>query len=153
MRKILLTESQVRLLTEEIDKNDSIQKLLFTNDFSKITFNDDEDGNGVHHFTPVVDGKKITDKFVKLTAEEVKVKNTILYAVDIEIGYEIRRLGIAERILTALILSGKPICSFYNKADSKLLKGLMGKLKQNKSLKVNTFKYNGEEVGFIASKK
>lgn len=151
MTKILLTESQVKLITEEIDKNDSIQKLLFT-DPSEITFEKcDTDGDSCHYI-PVVKGKKITDKFVTLTGEKVKVNNTVLYNLNIEVSYGIRNLGIAARLFTAFILNYGPVCSFY-KDDEKFVKSLWNRIKEEGLVKVKTFKYDGEEAGLIGMKK
>ena len=44
MKKLLLTESQTKLLMEEIDKNDSIQKLLFNCDNISLLYNEDNNG-------------------------------------------------------------------------------------------------------------
>ena len=151
MKKVLLTESQVKLITEEIDKNDSIQKLLFT-DPAEIEFEKVGAGNGSCQFLPVVDGKKITGKFVVLTGEEVKIKNVTFYNLKIEVSFNIRNLGVAAKLFTAFILNYGPVCSFY-KDGEEFVKALWNRIKKEGLVDVKTFKYNGEEAGLFGKKK
>ena len=173
MKKILLTESQVKLITEEIDKNDSIQKLIFANP-SDIDFEEDDTvipsgipvSRGYCRLIPVVDGKKISEKYVRLTAEEVRIKEHVVYQLHIYVDYNIRRLGIAEKLYTAFILQGYPVCSlFVNRASSfykdsgsevpsdAAINNLWEKLAQNPQISVKPIRYMGKEVGVLALRK
>lgn len=155
MKKVLLTESQVRLITEEVDKNDSIQKLLFA-DMSAIQFQKVADMSAKSYsLIPVINGKKISDKQVKLTAEEIKVKDKTLYQLHIDVNYNIRRLGIAEKLFTAFILQGNPVCTMFSDMgeSANIMKGLWKKLEQNPQISVKKMKYNGKEVGIMGIKK
>ena len=119
MRKVILTESQAKLLLEEIDKNDSIQKLIFC-DPSDIKFevsNEVPDGVSVsrrlYHLTPVIDGKEIDGRYLNFLAEEVKINGKQYYQLHINVNKEIRRLGIAYKLYLAFILEDYPVCSLY----------------------------------------
>ena len=157
MKKVLLTESQIRLINEEIDRNDSIQKLLFTEP-SEIKFEKEDSvsstGSPVSRLIPVIDGKKIGENQVKLSADEIKVKNTVMYQLHIDVNYNIRRLGVAEKLYTAFILQGNPVCSLSNNRESsEAIENLWKKLSQNPEISVKPMKYNGKEVGIIALRK
>ena len=157
MKKVLLTESQIRLINEEIDRNDSIQKLLFTEP-SEIKFEKKDcvssAGTHVIRLIPVINGKKISEKQVKLSAEEIKVKNTVMYQLDIDVNYNIRRLGVAEKLYTAFILQGNPVCSLNNKRESsEIIENLWKKLARNPDISVKPMKYNGKEIGIIGLRK
>ena len=173
MKKVLLTESQIRLINEEIDRNDSIQKLIFA-DPSEIKFEEDDCvvpagvpvSRGYCRLIPVIDGKKIDEKYVKFTAEEIRVKNHAIYQLHIYVDYTIRRLGIAEKLYTAFILQGYPACSLYcNRASSfyrdngsevksdEAIDNLWNKLAQNPQISVKPMKYNGEQIGVIGLRK
>lgn len=173
MKKILLTESQIKLIKEETDKNDSIQKLIFA-DPSEITFEEDDNvipsgvpvNRGYCRLIPVIDGKKIDEKYVRFSAEEVHVKNHVIYQLHIYVDYSIRRLGIAEKLYTAFILQGYPACSlyvnrassFYKDAGSEIksdvaIDGLWSKLSQNPHISVKPIMFNNKQVGVIGLKK
>ena len=146
MKKVLLTESQVRLIKEEVNKNDTIQKLLFT-DADKVKFIDDLDGSRI---IPVVDGKKIGDKFVKVDVVKVPYNDKELSQLNIEVEPGIRHLGIAEKLFEAFILSGKPACFIYGdeglNPDS-----LWGEIAKNTKIKVKRLNGNGI-MGYIKKK-
>lgn len=125
MRKVILTESQAKLLLEEIDKNDSIQKLIFTNP-SDIQFEVSNEvpagisvSRNIFHLTPVIDGKEIEGRYVNFLAEEVKVGGELYYQLHINVNKDIRRLGIAYKLYMAFILQDYPVCSlFKNRVSS-----------------------------------
>lgn len=155
MRKVLLTEAQVRLINEEIDRNDSIQKLIFK-DASEIDF--ELCAQDTHNFTliPVIDGKKIGPEQVFFKAERITLNNQIFYQLHIEVNYNIRRLGIAEKLYTAFILKGYPVCSLScNRGDAarKAIRNLWGKLAQNPQITVMPINYKGNIIGVIGVKK
>ena len=173
MRKVLLTESQVRLIKEEVDKNDSIQKLIFT-DPSKIKFEVDDTvipngipvNRGYCRLIPIIDGKKIGEQYVRFTAEEIPYKDKAIYQLHIYVDYGIRRLGIAEKLYTAFILQGYPACSlyvnrtasFYKDAGSEVksdaaINNLWNKLAQNPQISVKPLMRKGKQVGVIGLKK
>ena len=146
MKKILLTESQVRLIKEEVNKNDTIQKLLFT-DADKVKFIDDLDGNRI---VPVVDGKQIGDKFVKVEVIKVPYNDKELSQLNIEVEPDIRHLGIAEKLFEAFILGGKPACFIYG--DEGLIPdSLWGEIAKNDKIKVKRLKNNGV-MGYLKKK-
>ena len=173
MRKVLLTEAQVRLINEEIDRNDSIQKLIFA-DASEITFEEDDNvipsgvpvSRGYCRLIPIIDGKKIDEKYVRFTAEEISIKGKIIYQLHIYVDYNIRRLGIAEKLYTAFILQGYPACSlninrtssFYKDANSEIksdvaIDNLWNKLAKNPHILVKPINYNGKQIGVIGLRK
>lgn len=173
MKKVLLTESQIRLIKEEVDRNDSIQKLIFA-DPSEIEFEEDDSviptgvpvSRGYCRLIPVIGGKKIDERYVKFSAEEIRVKNTVIYQLHIYVDYSIRRLGIAEKLYTAFILQGYPACSlytnrassFYKDAGSEIksdaaIENLWNKLAQNPHISVKPMKYNGKQIGVIGLRK
>ena len=141
MKKVLLTESQIRLINEEIDRNDSIQKLIFA-DPSEIEFEEDDSviptgvpvSRGYCRLIPVIDGKKIDEKYVKFSAEEIRIKNSVIYQLHIYIDYGIRRLGIAEKLYTAFILQGYPACSLYSNRASSFYKDAGSEIKSDKAI-------------------
>lgn len=173
MKKVLLTEAQVKLLTEEINKNDSIQKLIFSNP-SEIKFEvSDEAPSGIptsralYRLTPVIDGKEIDGQFVNFLAEEVNLGGETFYQLHINVDYDIRRLGIAEKLYTAFLTQGYPVCSllsnrtasFYSEQgqtveDDSAIENLWNKLKQNSEFEVDDVSdANGNVIGLIAYKK
>ena len=121
MRKIIINESQARMLIEEIDRNDSIQKLIFCEP-SDIEFEvSDEvpDGipvsRGLFRLTPVIDGKEIGGQYLNFLAEEVKIAgHGIMYQLHINVNEELRRLGIAYKLYVAFILQDYPVCSLFS---------------------------------------
>ena len=173
MKKVLLTESQIKLINEEINKNDTIQKLIFA-DASEITFEVDDSviprgipvSRGYCRLIPIIDGKKIEEKYVKFSAEEVPIKNIVAYQLHIYVDYSIRRLGIAEKLYTAFILQGYPACSLYtnrtasfysdagseNKNDN-AIENLWQKISNNPLIRVLPIKTNNKQIGVIAFKK
>ena len=100
MRKILLTESQAKLILEEIDKNDSIQKLIFCGP-SDIEFEvSDEIPAGApvnaHVLKAFVCGKEIDSLYLDLSFDEVNVNGELYYQLFIDVNEELRRLGIID---------------------------------------------------------
>jgi len=148
MRKILLNESQIRLLTEEINKNDSIQKLIFSNP-SDVSF-DVSGVQGKFKLTPVIGGKKIGDDFITLTADEVNIGGGTAYQLHIKIDKGLRRLNIAEKIYTAFIMQGYPVCSNKKYHNNKAVEGLWKKLKNNPLIHIEELETNGNLGVIIA---
>ena len=119
MKKILLTESQAKLLFEEIEKNDTIQKLIFCEP-SDITFDiTDELSDGKHlggdlfRITPVVGGKRIGSDYLSLLGEKVGLDDGDYFQLYINVNPDIRRLGIANKLYTSFINQGNSICSLF----------------------------------------
>lgn len=150
-KRILITESQAKLLMEEIDKNDSIQKLIFSEP-SSIKFvatNEVPDGMTVHgscyRLTPIVDGKKIEDRFVSLFANPITINDERYFRLYIDVDPEIRRLGIAEKLYTSFLMQGHPICYLCsNRNDNRPFLNLFKKLGSNSSFDVECM-YNKEK--------
>ena len=173
MKKILLTEAQVRLITEEIDKNDSIQKLIFA-DTSDIEFVEDDSvipsgipvSRGYCRLIPVIDGKEISEQFVRFSAEEVRYNGKTIYQLHIYVAPEIRRLGVAEKLYTAFILQGYPACSLYTNRTSSFYKeagsdvksdeaieNLWNKIAQHPGIAVLPMTRGDKQIGVIGLKK
>ena len=155
MKKIILTESQARLLLEEIDKNDSIQKLIFCepSDIEFEVSNDVPGGTPIFRLTPVVDGKKITSKYLNFTAEEVKVNEEQYYQLHIDVNEELRRLGIAYKLYVAFILQDYPVCSLF-KDRNLAISGLWAKIANEPEIVVDDLTdENGNKIGITAYRK
>jgi hypothetical protein len=170
MRKVILTESQAKLLLEEIDKNDSIQKLIFCNP-SDIQFEVSNEipagvsvSRNLFHLTPVIDGKEIDGKFLNFLAEEVKINGEQYYQLHINVNKEIRRLGIAYKLYLAFLLQDYPVCSLFknrvssfydenwseNQSDS-AISGLWAKIANEPGIVVDDLiDKNGNKVGIKA---
>lgn len=110
MKKLLLTESQAKLLMEEIDKNDSIQKLLFNCDNISLLYN--EDNNGEINISFQVDSKNIDDKIISLKLNKTLLHNEALnkdYTVfdcKFFLNESICNLEVESKILSKIIQKG-----------------------------------------------
>ncbi len=174
MRKILLTEAQVRIIEAEIQKNDKIQKLLFTDPTGiKFTVQDDviPDGipvsRGYCHLIPVIGNTEIGRNYVCLSAEEIKTKKGFsMYQLHIEVSPEYRNQGIAEKLYTAFILQGYPTCSLYSNRAANFYKQnksgvpsdvaiekLWNRIAANPEIVVKPLMRNKEQIGVFAIKK
>lgn len=170
MKKVLLNESQMNLLLEEIKKNDLIQKLIFA-DPEKIDFEAESAipagvsvSRGMYYVKPIIDGTEIPTEYVKLMAEEVKVNGNEYYQLHIYVNPELRRLGIALKLYTAFIKQGYSICSLYsnrtasfykdndstNDSDS-AIENMWNKIASESGAKVEELTNNkGEKIGVAA---
>ena len=170
MRKVILTESQAKLLLEEIDKNDSIQKLVFC-DPSDIKFEVSNEvpagvsvSRGLYHLTPVINGKEIDGKYLNFLAEEVKINGKQYYQLHINVNKEIRRLGIAYKLYLAFLLEDYPVCSLFKNRSSSFysenldyissdsaIDGLWAKIANDPRIIVeDLIDKNGNKVGIFA---
>ena len=170
MRKIILTESQAKLLLEEIDKNDTIQKLIFCEP-SDIEFevasavpNGVSVGRGIFQVIPVIDGKEVGTRYVSFLAEEVNVNGENWYQLHIRINEDLRRMGIAYKLYMAFILQDYPVCSlfknragtFYSENDASIpsdsaIGGLWNKIASNPSVQVDDlYDRSGNKIGIKA---
>lgn len=172
MKKILLTESQVTLLTEEITKNDKIQKLIFSTP-AEISFEVENEipssiptNKKLFRLTPVINGYEYDNKFVNLLAEEVKFGDDTVYQLHINVNQNFRRLGIAEKLYTAFILEGYPVCSLYKnrtstffaangeeKPGDEAIGNLWSKLSANPLIHTEDINIDGKSIGVLAYKK
>ena len=139
MRKVLLTESQVRLIKEEVDKNDSIQKLIFTN-ADDVEFKKSADGIRV---IPVVDGKEISNKFISIEDETIDYNGKKLHQLKINVNPQIRHLGIAQKMFEAFILRGFPTCFMYDINPELCVDSLWGEIMKNPKIRVKKLNNNG----------
>lgn len=149
MRKIILTESQAKLLLEEIDKNDSIQKLIFCEP-SDIVFKGPISDGGIDLpiLIPIVDGKQIGTDFLKISIEEIHPDGETYYQPHIEISPELRRLGIAYKIYLSLILKDYPICNISSIPE---IKALWTKLANEPGIIIDDLvDENGNKIGLKA---
>ena len=141
---------------EEIDKNDSIQKLIFSEP-SSIKFvatNDVPDNvsvsNKAYRITPVIDGKKIDSKFVELFAIPKVIGNEEYFQILINVSSEIRRLGIAEKLLTSFIMNGYSVCYLFDGTDI-AMSNLWKKVSKDGRIKVSgLYNKGGELIGVKA---
>lgn len=129
--KIVITEAQARLLMEEIDRNDTIQKLLDA-DPSKISFDTEDIDADTYQIYPLIENKRVGKEFVdfKLYAQLNKCDNKLYYFPSVEVAEEYRSMGIAFNIIYACILQGLNI-AFYYEPSNVILKGIMDKLMDN----------------------
>jgi hypothetical protein len=154
MKNILLTESQMKLILKEEEKNDLIQTLIFSKP-EDISFKMTDGTFGIPvsrrfmFLIPVINGVEIPRELVNLDCEEYNVDDELFWQLHIRINDKIQRLGIAEKIYTAFILSGNKVVSiFKNRASSfyvekgkkidsdNAISGLWEKLKQNPKIEI-----------------
>ena len=161
MRKVILTESQAKMLLEEIDKNDSIQKLVFC-DPSDIKFDVSNEiragasvNGGFYRLTPIIDGKEIDGKFLDFLAEGIVIDGEQYYQLYINVNKEIRRLGIAYKLYLAFIMQDYPVCSLYkNRTGSfsdSAINGLWAKIANEPGIIIDDLlDENGNKIGIKA---
>ena len=135
---------------EEIDRNDSIQKLIFC-DPSDIEFKVMNEMSDTLCFLPVVDGKKIDDRYVSFKAKKVNVGGKESYCIHIDVNEELRRLGIAFKLCVALILDGYSICYLVKDTLPLSIKELWKKLGKTSGICVQVLKdEQGNKIGIEA---
>lgn len=173
MKKILITESQAKLISEEIYKNNLIQKIVFCKpeDITFKMYNGVPTGVPVNRqfnvLVPIIDGVEIPRDLIKLECEEYNVDDELFWQLHIEINNEIRRMGIAEKIYIAFIEKGNKVVSlfnnraatFYKKHDSvkksdSAIGGLWNKIKNYPNIQVYDLgDCNGNVIGITAELK
>lgn len=148
MKKLLLTESQARLLLEEVDKNDSIQKLILSApEDIKFDIQKDMSNNGVLPVELKINNKNITDKYIKLSLKQVKINGELFYHINIWVNDELRRMGIAYKVCYSFIKEGNPVCNIEKYSNNETNK-LWDKLSQDTNLEVEDVKdKNGKKIG------
>lgn len=170
MVKIIVSESQIRRLAEEIDKNDTIQKLISA-DSSSIDFEAEETMGGIskrHHLYqiyPIIDGKRITTEYVSLLGEPINLDGDDWYQLHIRVNENIRRYGIAYKLYTAFIEQGYPICSLFSNRAGNFYKqqgvgqesdnaidNLWNKIKNTPGVKTDDIVRDGRVIGIKAYK-
>ena len=118
-KHILLTESQMKMISEEINRNDLIQKLVFCKpeEISFKMYNGVPSGIPVSRqfniLIPVIDGVEIPRNLVKLECEEYNVDDELFWQLHVEINEKIRRMGIAEKMYVAFILKGNNVVDIF----------------------------------------
>ena len=148
MRKIILTESQAKLLLEEVDKNDTIQKLIFCNPYD-IEFKVSRSNIDLPVLIPIIGGKEINERYVKVSFEEIHPDNNTHYVLHIEVNPKLRRLGIAYKIYLSLILKDYPICNLYPLSEE--IKKLWLKLANESGIVVSDLiNKDGNKIGIEA---
>ena len=154
MRKILLTESQAKLILEEIDKNDSIQKLIFC-DPSDIEFEvSDEIPAGApvntHTLKIIVNGKEIDSSYLSLLFKEVNVDGELYYQLYVNVNEDLRRLGIAYKIYLSFILKDYPVCLLFDDSTEEIM-SLWAKLANEPNIIVDDLvDEDGNKIGYKA---
>ena len=154
MRKILLTESQAKLILEEIDKNDSIQKLIFC-DPSDIKFEvSDEIPAGApvntHTLKVFVNGKEIDSSYLSLLFKEVNVDGELYYQLYTNVNKDLRRLGIAYKIYLSFILKDYPVYLLFEDSTEEIM-SLWAKLANEPNIIVDDLvDENGNKIGYKA---
>ena len=154
MRKILLTESQAKLILEEIDKNDSIQKLIFC-DPSDIEFDvSDEIPAGApvnaHVLKAFVCGKEIDSLYLDLSFDEVNVNGELYYQLFIDVNEELRRLGIAYKVYLSFVFKDYPVCLLFENATEEIM-SLWAKLANEPNIIVDDLvDEDGNKIGYKA---
>ena len=170
MAKIIVTESQIRRLAEEIDKNDTIQKLLSASP-SNIDFEAEEILGGIskrhqmYQIYPIVDGKRIPTEFVSLLGEPIDIDGEQWYQLHIRVNEQLRRYGIAYKLYTSFIQQGYPCCSlfvnragnFYKQQGAALssdsaIDNLWEKIKTTPGIETDDIVRDGKVVGIKAFK-
>lgn len=163
-KNFLLTESQIRMILNEEEKNDIIQSLIFSKP-EDISFKmaDGTFGLPVSRrymvLTPVINGIEIPRGYVNLECEEYNVDDELFWQLHIRVGDEIQRLGIAEKLYTAFILNGNKVVSLFrnraatfysdnnkNISSDSAIDGLWNKLSQNPKIQVYQL---GDENGNV----
>ena len=153
MRKVILTESQAKLLLEEIDKNDSIQKLIFCEP-SDIKFNV-SDGEGYCMLMPVIDGKIIGQDYLKIVVNEVNIGKDRYYQLGLDVNKDLRRLGIAYKIYAAFVLQDYPLCELFEEGTGSFanaaISGLWAKIANEPGIIIDDLvDENGNKIGLKA---
>lgn len=111
MKKLLLTESQAKLLMEEIDKNDSIQKLLF-NDSGDISLIIENNNDKEIKIIIKVGKKEIDEKIVSIKLTKISLHNEDnnkdydVFDLKMFINDSICNFGIENKILSKIIEQG-----------------------------------------------
>jgi hypothetical protein len=172
-KHILLTESQVKRINEESEKNNLIQKLIFSKpeDILFKMFNAIPSGiptnREYNQLIPVIDGYEIPTSMVSFRCEQENVDDELFWQLHITVNEKLRRMGIAEKLYTAFILQGNNVVSifknragtFYNEMgksipSDKAIENLWNKIKQNS--KIQTFQLgddNGNVIGITGELK
>lgn len=155
MRKVILTESQAKLILEEINKNDSIQKLIFC-DPSDIKFELSDEGEydyGV--IVPIIDGKTIGEEYLKIFIDELKIDNDVYYQLRVKVNKDLRRLGIAYKIYVAFVSKGYPLCELFENGTGSFanaaISGLWAKIANEPGVVIDDLiDKNGNKIGLKA---
>lgn len=162
MRKILLTESQGKMLFEEIDRNDTAQKLALCKP-EDITFKETDESYGkgeIFRVVPVIDGKEIDDAYVSLLVENINISDRKYYQLHIKVNESLRNLGIAYKIYVAFIKQGHQVCSFFknrersfysDKTTNDSIPALWKKISDTEGIKIRKINdKKGNNIGIIA---